>query len=260
MKKYMTRPLAFFMLCCMLFILPVGAQAVEADIQAAVLPHEIASILSINSLEDANAFLDHYSIGILLITALIALLMAFWGYRSLHFAVLLGGFFAGWTIGTALYAWIHKAGLLTKLEPIPSFVPYLLSTLLGVLTAFIAMRIIRAGIFLASTASAYFFLNSFPSLNQTIDQLITEDIDAKYMIVRLIIALLVGALALLFTRVVLIIVTGAAGGMIASIAIMVAIEQTANINLELALGLILAIIGMIVQFTTGRRKKRIKEK
>ena len=262
MKTNTVRLMAFFMLCCLLFALPAGAQDGPASLtapQEAGLPDEITSILSINSLEDANAFLDHYSIGILLITALIALLMAFWGYRFLYLAVQLGGFFAGWAVGTALYAWIHGAGLLAGLEPIPPFVPYLLFAILGVLAAWLAMRMIRAGIFLTATAAAYLFLNSFPSLNQTIDQLITEDMDAKYMIARLVIALLVGVLALLFTRPVLIVATGAAGGMIAAIAMMVAIEQTANVNLELVLGLILAVIGMIVQFTTGR-KKRAKEK
>lgn len=254
--------LALCLLCGMLFLLPAAAQ--DASLAAAIeeevpgFTEKAASVLAIDSLEDANVFMADYSVGILFIVALIALVVAFFGYRALHFAIMLGGFSAGWALGAALYSWIAGAGLLQALEPIPAFVPYIIFAVFGAVGAFLAMRVIRVGIFLAGAAATYFFLNSLPSLNGMIDQLITEDLDAKYMIVRVLIALFVGVLALLLKRPVLILATGAAGGMIASIALMVAVGQTANVNLELAVGLVLAAIGVIVQFTTGRRRKRAR--
>ena len=268
-SRSIIRPLAILFILfslCAVFTLPSLALSIEElgdslgslEQELPGLSTIAASILSINSLEDANAFLDGYSMGILLITALIAAVMAFCGYRALRFAILLGGFVAGWSLGTALYAWVHTAGLLASLEPIPAYVPYIIFAACGFFAAFFAMKIIRFGIFMAAAAGTYFFLNSMPSLDAIIDQLITEDIDKKYMLVRLIVALLVGALALLLTRPVLIITTSAAGGMIAAISLMVAIEQTANINLERAIGVILAVSGMLVPFGTSRRRKRAR--
>lgn len=270
MKEKYTRLLAFFVITCLLcslFALPTAAADATVEDVLGEIENEVpgitdfaVSLLAINSLDAANAFLDNYSIGILLITALVALVMAFFGYRALRFAILLGSFAAGWILGSALYSWVLGAGLLDALMPIPSFVPFLVYTICGFLASFLAMRIIRVGIFLAATAATYFFLGGLPVLNTMIDKLITEELEYKYVIVRLIIALIVGALSLALTRPVLIITTGAAGGMVASISLMVAIEQTSNINLEMAVGIILAAIGIIVQFSTGRRKRRARRR
>ncbi|MBQ8350899.1 MAG: hypothetical protein IJY20_02495 [Clostridia bacterium] len=264
MKNKHSRIFAFLAICCLCCLLfSVSAFAAPIDSVIGGLEEEVPgitevtlSILSINSLEDANLFFSQYSVGLLLITALIAALVAFYGYRALHFSILLGGFLGGWSISSAIYAWIAGLGLLTSLEPIPVYVPYIIFAVFGGIAAFIAMRIIRFGIFLATTAATYFFLNSLPSLNTMIDQLITEDLDAKYMLARFVVALVVGSLALIMTRPVIIITTGLAGGMITAIALMVAVEQTANVNLELVIGLIIATIGIIVQFTTRRRRRR----
>ena len=258
MKRLSVRlmTLICIMLICLSLSLPV--LAADGGEGASALNQFASEILAINSLEDANAFLDDYSLGVLLITALIATLMAFCGYRALRFAILLGGFSAGWIAGATIYNWIAVAGLLDNLAPIPQFVPYLIYAICGCLAAFLAMRVIRIGIFLAAAAATYFFLNSFPIVNEWIDRLISEDIEIKYLIVKLLLAAIVGFLAIAITRPVLIITTGAAGGMIAAVALMVAAGQTANVNLELVIGITLAIIGVIVQFSTGRKKRRVR--
>lgn len=268
MKKTTTRLLALFIiisLLCLAFTLPAFAAPISTGEEVAgvledlenkvpAFSHFANRILSIDSLEEANTFMNNYSIGILLITALISLIMAFYGYRALHFAIMLSGFSIGWVLGSTLYSWAAGAGLLSALEPIPVFVPYLVYTICGFLMSFIAMRIIRAGIFFAATAATYFFLNSLPIINSMTDKLITENFEAKYILVRLIISLIVGFLALAITRPVLIVTTGASGGMIAAVALMVAVEQTSNINLELVIGIILAFMGIIVQFSTSRKR------
>lgn len=263
MKINGKRLVSFFALCLLagvLFALPTAAQASSlSDVVEEEMPtltEKAASVLAIDSLEDANIFMADYSVGLLFIVALLSLVVAFFGYRVLHFAILLGGFFAGWALGAALYNWIAGAGLLDALAPIPDFVPYIVFAVFGAVGAFLAMRVIRIGIFLAGAAATYFFLSSLPSLNGMIDQLITEDLDAKYVFVRVLIALFVGILAILLKRPVLILATGAVGGMLAAITMMVAVGQTANVNLELAVGLVLAAIGVIIQFSTGRRRKR----
>lgn len=253
--------LAIGCLLCVAFSLPVfaaSAESVIGDLESEIpgITEVTLSILSINSLEDANRFMSQYSTGILLITAGIAALMAFFGYRALHFSILLGGFAAGWTVGSGLYSWIASAGLLSALEPIPVYVPYIAFAILGFLAAFLAMRIIRFGIFLAAMAATYFFLSGIPAFDGIIDTLITEELDQKYMIARLFIALIVAALALVLTRPVIIITTGAAGGMVAAVALMAAVEQTENLFLEFVIGLILALVGVMVQFSSRRRKRR----
>jgi hypothetical protein len=253
--------LAIGCMLCMALSLPVFAASADSFIEdlEAELPgitEVTLSILSINSLADANQFMSQYSPGILLIIAGVAALMAFFGYRALHFAILLGGFAAGWIVGSALYTWVLAAGLLSSLEPIPVYVPYIIFTILGFVAAFLAMRIIRFGIFLAAAASTYFFLCGVPAFDHIVDQLITEDIDQKHMLGRLFVAVIIGVIALLLTRPIVIITTGAAGGMITAISLMVAVGQTSNINLELVLGLIIALIGVMVQFSSRRKRGR----
>ncbi len=267
MKKQYIRPWALFLIACLLcacLALPTMATSMEAPSDDTLENFEqakpdisafAASLFAIDSLEDANAFMDNYSIGILLITALISLTMAFCGYRALRIAILLGGFSAGWLLGAMLYGWLLGAGVFAALEPIPTFVPYLVYAVCGLVAAILAIRLIRVGIFLAAAAATFMFLNSMPVVNELIDKLITEEWDAKYLIIRLIVAVIVGAISLALTRPVLIVTTGAAGGMVAAISLTVAVGMTSNMNLEVVIGLILAAIGIFVQFSTGRRRR-----
>ncbi len=266
MKKIFRRPmtgLILICLLCLLFSLPVLAAEGEAQdlldnmqSSASDLLDNQDKIPTFGSLEDANTFMGQYSIGILLIVAVLALVVAVCGYRALHLAILLGGFSAGCILGYSIYGLLEGGGLLASFAPIPAYVPFLVYVLSGILGAVLAVRIIRAGIFLVSAVSAFFFLSGLPFFNQVVDLLITEDMAAKYLLSRLIVALLVGMLSLIFTRPVLIITTGLGGGMVASICLMVALGQTSNTNFEMVIGLVLACIGIIVQFTPRRRRRR----
>ena len=250
-----------------LFTLPAFAETsgilggVEAeildkiDIEAPDFSGIASSLLTIRSLKDANEALQNYAPGVLMIVACIALLMTFFGYRALRFAILLAGFVGGWLVGTSIYSWLYAAEILAEFEPIPIYVPYIIFTAFGILAAFLATKIIRFGIFLSSAAATFFFLNSFPLFDALIGKLVTEDPEKTMLIARLVIALIVGGLALLLTRPVLIITTSAAGGMVSAITLIV-ITGTINPNLELAIGIVLAVIGMLVQFGAGRGKHR----
>ena len=92
--------------------------------------------------------------------------------------------------------------------------------------------------------------------NQLVDSIITSEGDLKYILARLVVAVIVGLLANVFTDPILILTTSALGGMTGGISLMVAIGQTGDTTVETVVGLALTVIGIIVQFRMGRKKKK----
>ncbi len=212
------------------------------------------TVFAIDSVDEANVFLSRYNAAVLFAVCGVALVLSLFGCRLIRLAVWVGGFLIGWSLSEYLYAKIVEAGIIVNAAAIPSYVPYLIYLICGILLAFCSRKLLRFGIFFSATAGTFFFLNGLEILNPLIDRIIPAEGDAKYWIARILVSLLVGILSLVLTRPILMITTGAAGGMIAAIALMVALGQTANTNLEMVLGLILAFIGITVQFSTqGKR-------
>ncbi len=210
----------------------------------------IDSLLHISSIEDVNALLGSYSPAILLIVAIAALFLGMFGYRLFRLAIFVGGLGAGWILGTTLYGFIEP--LIP--ETAPEYLPVIVDIACAVIVAFIANKLVNAGIFLASAAGTFFFLSGFQPFNMLVDMIYAEESDMKYMIARILVALIVGFIALKLTRLVMIITTGTAGGMIAGVTTMVVINQTSNTMIETVVCMLLVVLCLTIQFrTTGKK-------
>ena len=212
------------------------------------------SILAVDSIDDANALLSQYSPAVLLIVVACALVFALFGYRLLKLAIAFGGFAAGWLLGDAVYSFLIDNGILSDPDALPAYLPLVICLVCGILAALLARRLIRFGIFLAAAAGCYFFLNGLEFFPALVDNLITSDFEGKYLVARLVLAILAGILALIITRPILIITTAGAGGMIAGLAFTVVIGQASNHTLSMIIGLAVVLLGLSVQFGAGKRR------
>ena len=211
----------------------------------------IDSLLHIGSIEDVNAMLSGYSPAMLLIVAVAALFFGMFGYRLFRIAIFVGGLGAGWILGTTVYGFIGPM----LPETVPEYLPLIIDVVFAVVVAFIANKLINAGIFLASAAGTFFFLSGFEPFNLLVDAIYSDDADIKYMVARILVALIIGIIALKLTRPVMIITTATAGGMIAGIAAMVSFNMTENTMIETVVCLLLIVLCLTVQFrTTGKRR------
>lgn len=217
------------------------------------------SVFSGNGIETANELFSGFAPGLLLIVAVLALLLSLFGYRLLKIAISILGFTAGWMLGMSGYAWILGADLFPVLTTLPTYVPYVVYTVCGLLCSILVHKLFKTGIFIAATAGAFLFLSAVSNLlDPLVDLIYPGELSVKYLIARILLALLVGLLSRALARPVLITTTAAAGGMVAGIVIMVILGQTANPNLEMVVGLALALVGISVQ--TNAEKKHNKKR
>ncbi len=215
------------------------------------------SLLSGNGVSAANELLAGFSPAILLIVTVIALLLSLFGYRLLKIAISLLGFTAGWMLGMTGYAWLAGTGLLPTADTAPTYVPYIVYAVCGILCSVLAHKLFKTGIFIAATAGTFLFLCGISDLiNPLVDLIYPDDLPVKYLIARILLALLVGLLSRALTRPVLIATTAAAGGMVAGIAVMVTLGQTENLALEMVIGIVLTMIGIAVQGSAEKKHKK----
>ena len=212
------------------------------------------SVLAVDSIDDANALLSQYSPAVLLIVVACALVFALFGYRLLKLAIAFGGFAAGWLLGDAVYSFLIDNGILSDPDALPAYLPLVICLVCGVLAALLARRLILFGIFLAAAAGCYFFLNGLEFFPALVDNLIASDFEGKYLVARLVVAIIAGILALIITRPILIITTAGAGGIIAGLAFTVVIGQASNHTLSMIIGLAVVLLGLSVQFGAGKRR------
>ncbi len=247
-----------FVLLAALLCLPAVADDLlgEAGDLLGGMPEEFGGISSlimdIHSIADANILLSTLEPTVLILMAAVALVFALAGYNLFRIAIFAGGFGGGWILSTFVYDWFLSLGVVDPSE-IEEYVPFIVYALGSLLLAGLAFKILKVGIFAASAAATYFFLQGFPLLNGLVDMIYAEDNDIKYLIARILIALLVGVLALYLTRPVMIVTTAAAGGMVAGLSIMVLLGQTENEMVELLVALAIVALGLSVQFHKKRR-------
>ena len=219
------------------------------------LPDMVNTILDIHSVEDANVFLGGFEPVVLFIMAACGLVLALFGYRLLKLAIALIGFAAGWTAGSFLYDFVLQAGLIEDPTALPEYVPFIVYAVCGVICALIAYKLLNFGIFIAAAGGTFFFLLGISAFNTLVDTIVPAEIEVKYLLARLAVGLIVGLLAIVFTKLILILTTSAVGGMVGGISLMVAIGQTGDPTVEAIVGLVVAIVGVIVQLRTGHKKR-----
>lgn len=212
------------------------------------LKEAAAPLLSIRNAEDANNFLASYPMQILIIITAVALVVALFGYRCMKLSIFVGGALAGWMIGDQVIALLVSAGILST-ETMPEYVPYIVCLICGLLIAVIALKVFKLGIFLLAAGGTYMFLNGFDWFTDTAGQMLSSidfDEGAKLVLARVVVSVVVGIIALIVTRFVIIAVTAGGGGMVASFAFMNIIGQ-ANPQTEVIVGLVLTAVGLFVQ-------------
>lgn len=212
----------------------------------------VRSIFAIRGLEDLAAIFEGKTMAFLLILSGVSLALALWGYRLSRALFIGGGFAGGWMLGSALYDPLVSTGVFGT--DLPEYTRYITYVVFGVIVALLVLRILKTGIFLAAAVSTYFFLCSFPLFELLVDAVFAEEFDYKYLIARLLVAAVVGGLALALTKPVMIVMTAAAGGMLAATALAVAIGFGTNVPLVTVLGVVLIVLGLISQFRQGKKR------
>lgn len=212
------------------------------------LKEAAAPLLAIRNAEDANAYLSAYPLQVLIIITVVALLVALFGYRCMKLSIFVGGMLAGWLLGEQIINLLVSAGILST-ETIPEYVPYIVNLVCGLLIGVIALKVFKLGVFLLAAGGTYMFLNGFAWFNDTAGQLLSSvefDDSTKLVLARVVVSIVVGIIALIITRYVIIAVTAGGGGMVASFAFMNIIGQ-ANPQTEIIVGLVLTAVGLFVQ-------------
>ena len=212
-------------------------------------------IFHISSAEDANRYLDGFSAGVLLVMAGIATLVSLLGYRLLQLALSCGGFVGGWLVGMGIFSWLIGAGIVPELASVEWYVPYIVYAVFGLGGSILAHKLIRTGLFISAAAGTFLFLGGVSSLwHPLVDKIYAADTSLKYLIFSLVVSLFVGLLTKWAAKPILIVTTGAAGGMVASFAFLVCIGVE-NTVFEVVLGLILALLGILAQFGAFKKKR-----
>lgn len=226
--------------------------------EALPLATEIAgAFLEGRGVEASNLLLDRLGAVMQLIVAAAGIVLCFYGYRLVRFAVTVGGFTAGWILSMGIYGWLVSQNVFPELASIPPYVPYIIYAVCGLLCVFLAFRLAKTGVFIAATAGSFLFLSSVGDLlNPLVDLIYPDELAIKYLIAQIVLALLVGLLSRALMRPILIFTTSAAGGMAAAIALMVLIGKTANPSLEMGIGLIVMLAGLIVQILGEKKRKK----
>ncbi|MEG2652331.1 MAG: DUF4203 domain-containing protein [Ruthenibacterium sp.] len=176
------------------------------------------------------------------VTLIVALLECFYGYRLVKFWIALFGFGAGAMLGYAV---------LSELK-VPSFVPWLVALVLGLLLAAIAFRLYRLGVFMLCVLLTYVLSYAFiPSPRWLV------------LAVGLGGGAIIGALALLYTRPILSVLTALVGGFsipkavlsFQAVAALVGGAKTGTANVIcIVTGIILAVLGILFQFKFSAKK------
>lgn len=222
------------------------------------LAAEIAdAFLGGRGIEATNLLLTPLGAFAQLIVAATGIALCFYGYRLVRFSIIAGGFTAGWMFSMGIYAWIVSKDVFPALADAPSYVPYIIYTVCGLLCVLLAFRLVKTGMFIAATAGSFLFLSSIGDLlNPLVDLIYPDELTAKYLIAQILLALLVGLLSRALMRPILMATTSAAGGMAATIALMVLVGQTSNPVLEMAIGLVVMLAGLIVQILGEKKRKK----
>lgn len=191
------------------------------------------------------------STAIFVLVALCGLICSFFGYRLWKFTISVCGLLLGWVLASHLYTWVISLGIIDA-ATLPTFLPLLVSFIGAILGLVIIHKLVKTAIFLASACGSFIFLLGVPAFDTLVDQIVAADFDLKYVIARLIVAAIIGVLAVIMTRPFIIIITAAAGGVLTAGAICLIFPDIPS-TVELILCLLVLLLGVLFQF---RRKKK----
>lgn len=177
---------------------------------------------------------------LLAVSAVIAVLNCFLGFRLLKLWVAIVGFSIGAVIGYfATVEYVNNIGI-----------AILTGLLGGMLIGFLAFRVYLMGVFLISFVLSFSMILRIPADNESLMPIILG--------AGLAVALIVGIVAVKFVRPAVIIITGISGGLGAASDFFTLMKDKDPVHV-LGAGVLLAAAGVLVQFlTTRKREKNVK--
>ncbi|MCH1983147.1 hypothetical protein MCG98_11275 [Ruminococcus sp. OA3] len=175
---------------------------------------------------------------LLAVSAVIAVLNCFLGYRLLKLWVTMVGFVIGAVIGYfATVGYVNNIGI-----------AILTGMLGGMLIGFLAFRVYLLGVFLISFVLVFSMFLRIPSDSETLMLIVLGG--------GLIAAFVAGIAAAKFVRPAVIIITGISGGLGAASDYFMLMKDKEPVHV-LGAGVILAVSGILVQFLTTRKEKKM---
>lgn len=189
--------------------------------------------------------LPHYSwvpAAVLIVTAIIGLIYCLYGYKAMRFLAMLMGI----AVGAAAGAAVVNAAKLTA--PVDLIFTIAAAAVFGVLGYFLYRIGVFIVVFLAGFGVAGELLVEYTKLDEIV-----------VLIISLVIGVILAVLAVVYLRPIVILTTGLTGGLaVANVLFENVIKVRWSPEIEalarIGAGLILALIGIIYQFRTTRRK------
>ena len=167
---------------------------------------------------------------------IISLLICFAGFKLSKMCLGLGGFCLGMVIVRRIIGLIGVAD-----DTLSIVLTYVAAALIGIALAGIAYRFLKAGAFLLAAFAGYMLASSLVFIP---------------VVATVLVAIICGALALIFFRTAVIIASSVAGGMTAAPILMGMFPVLSEIPFgNLILGVLLTLAGMLLQFSMKRKKK-----
>lgn len=192
---------------------------------------------------------------ILAVVAILGVILCFFGYRLLKLCLMLLGFAGGWTLGSLGYEFVVK-NLIEDASSLPEFVPILVNFVFGAILAFLAPKLLALAIFISTAVWSYIFLSGVDFIKDIVDGIVEESGETKYIIARLIAAIVLGLLAVLLHKLAVILSTSATGGFVAGFSAMELFGLSESVSIPMLVSVILVLLGVIVQFRADRKKKQ----
>ena len=172
-------------------------------------------------------------------SVVLGLVSCFLGYKLLKIWMAFVGFLIGMALGY-YFTYQHVANVA---------IPILVGFLLGLLVGFIAYRIYLLGVFIIA------FVTTFGFIGQLLAQY--NEPDWLWLILTLVLALIAAALALKFVKPVIIIGTSL-NGAVTVMSGAFKIMKVDALNTMLLAALLLAVLGVMVQFFTNKNTNHEK--
>ncbi len=176
-----------------------------------------------------------------IIGIVLALLQCFLGFKLIKFWIGLIGFIAGFGIGTAIAANIPDAA---------AFLPVVIGLAAGIILALLAYKLYLVGVFIYCGLLAYGAVKLLPFPDSGGWKVLAA-------ILAVLAFILAGALAVKFSRPCIILITAVSGASTASgLMQKVSDSLAANPGRASVIFLVLAVLGILIQFVTTREKKK----
>lgn len=173
---------------------------------------------------------------------LFGLIFCFFGYRIMRVVLAVNGFISGFFIGLSVIN--NIAGTL------PNWVIILISLLLGIIVAVVSFVLLRLGMFLLSS------LTAFSISAAVLKEFLSDSQTAIVYITSAVFALLLGIMALILTKQIIIICTSLSGGSIVSSVLLnqaVYTSAPAPSYMIWGLAVFMALLGIVFQFAVTAR-------